>query len=391
MKEFKSLRVQGLKSSRREGNRQQATGKSKTLVFASRLAPHLFFLFLTLYPFNPSTLGLSFAFAQEPYKGKTVRLIINFTAGGPTDIFGRIVARYLPKYIPGQPTLVVQNMGGAGGIIGANYVYEVAKPDGLTVGLFSGMYMQQILRASGLRYDLTKMPIIAGAAETSVQFVRSDTGVKSASDLLKSLKAIRVGGFGKENTKDLGLRLALEILGVPHSYVPGYPGAAEIRLAIVRGEVNYGSESLAGYNAAVVPLVREGIMVPVFQEGLLGPDGDSMADPRTDVPDFKAAFTKAKGKAPSGPLWEAFKIILGTRSMLRFIAVTPGTPPRLVEILRGAFRQTFEDPEFKAESERTMRFQPKTFIGEEAEKVNVSVFRAATGPALEVLTKMSGD
>jgi tripartite-type tricarboxylate transporter receptor subunit TctC len=130
--------------------------------------------------------GVSMSHAQEPYyKGKTIRFLVNFSAGGPTDVFGRLIARYFPKHVAGNPSVTVQNMAGAGGIIGANYVYEIAKPDGLTIGVFSGMYLPQILGGSGVRYDLNKMPIIAGAAETSIVYIRTDTEVKSPADLLK--------------------------------------------------------------------------------------------------------------------------------------------------------------------------------------------------------------
>ena len=336
------------------------------------------------------TQAIAPAFAQEPpYKGKTVRLLVNFSAGGPTDIFGRIIARYLPKHLAGNPVIVVQNMPGAGGIIGANYVYEVSKPDGLTVGVFSGMYLPQILGGPTVRYDLNNMPIIAGAAETSVVYVRADAGVKAPEDLLKPAKPIVVGGFTRENNKDLGLRLALGLLEVPYRYVTGYAGVAELRVAIQRGEINYTSESLTGYNTGGVLMVREGVVVPLYQEGLLGPEGDTVRDPRSDLPSFREVFRKIKGSDPSGPLAEAFKISGGSRTMLRFITVPPKTPTELVQILRRAFRTTFEDPEFKAESDRIMRFQLFTYVGEEAEKVNAAVFRAATIPAREALKKMA--
>ncbi len=332
----------------------------------------------------------SIAFAQEPYyKGKTVRFLVNFSAGGPTDVFGRLIARYLPKYVAGSPTVVVQNMGGAGGVIGANYVYDLTKPDGLMVGVFSGMYLPQLLGGSGVRYDLNNMPIIAGAAETSIVYVRADTGVKAPADLLKPAKPIVVGGFTRENNKDLGLRLALDLLGVPYRYVTGYAGVAELRVAIQRGEINYTSESLTGYNTGGILMVREGVVVPLYQEGLLGPDGEIIRDSRSDLPSFRELFRKLKGSDPSGPLAEAFKISGGSRTMLRFITVPPKTPTELIQILRKAFADIFNDPDFKAESDRVLQFQLLTFVGEDAEKVNASVFRAATGPAREALKKMS--
>ncbi len=328
--------------------------------------------------------------AQEPYyKGKTVRFLVNFSAGGPTDVFGRLIARYFPKHIAGNPAVMVQNMAGAGGIIGANYVYEIAKADGLTIGVFSGMYLPQILGGAGVRYDLNKMPIIAGAAETSIVYIRTDTEVKTAADLLKPAKPIIIGGFTRENNKDLALRLAFDLLGVPYKYVTGYAGVADLRVAIQRGEINVTSESLTGYNTGGVLMVKDGTLLPLYQEGLLGSGGDTIRDTRSDLPSFPEFFRMVKGSDPAGPLADAYKISGGSRTMLRFITVPPKTSSDLLQAIRKAFRDTFADPEFKAEAERMLQFQPLTFVGEDAEKVNAAVFRAATGPTREIVKKMA--
>ena len=333
---------------------------------------------------------LASALAQEAYyKGKTVRFLINFSAGGPTDVFGRLIARYFSKHVAGNPAVVVQNMSGAGGIIGANYVYEIAKPDGLTVGVFSGMYLPQILGGAGVRYDLNKMPIIAGAAETSIVYIRADTEVKTPSDLLKPAKPIVLGGFTRENNKDLALRLAFDQLGVPYKYVTGYAGVAELRIAIQRGEINVTSESLTGYNTGGSLMVKEGVVLPLYQEGLLGPDGDTVADARSDLPSFKEFYRRVKDSDPSGPLAEAYKISGGSRTMLRFITMPPKTPGELLMLVRRAFRDIFADREFRVESDRLLQFQLLASVGEDAERVNAAVFRAATGPTREIVKKMA--
>ena len=166
--------------------------------------------------------------AQEPfYKGKTVRLLVNYPAGGATDVVARLVSRYLGKHLAGNPTIAVQNMPGGGGNVGANYVFEVASPDGLTVGVFSGGYLPQILGGAGVRFDLNKMPMIAGVGETSVVYIRADTGVKGPGEILKPAKPIVIGGFTRESNKDLALRMALDLLGVPYRYVTGYAGSGD--------------------------------------------------------------------------------------------------------------------------------------------------------------------
>lgn len=346
--------------------------------------------FLSLATVIGLSLLIQSAPAQEPfYKGKSVRLLVNFPAGGATDVVARLVARHLSKHIPGNPAVVVQNMPGGGGNVGANYVYEIAKPDGLSVGVFSGGYLPQILGSSGVRFDLNNMPIIAGVGETSVVYIRADTGVKAALDFAKPLKPIVLGGFTRESNKDLALRMALDLLGVPYRYVTGYAGEADLRLAIQRGEINYTSEGLTGYTMGGAQLAREGIVVPLYQDGLAGPDGAIVRDPRTELPTFREFFRTAKGADPSGPLGDAFKISGAVRSMGRFVVAPPKTPATVVEVLRRGFRDTFEDAEFKAESGRAMGYQLVSLVGDDAEKLNVAVFRFATSAVREALKKMT--
>jgi hypothetical protein len=126
-----------------------------------------------------------------------------------------------------------------------------------------------------------------------------------------------------------------------------------------------------------------------YQDGLAGPEGDIVRDPRADLPTFREFFRAVKKAEPSGPLGEAFKISGAVRSMGRFVVAPPKTPVTAVEILRKGFRDTFDNPEFKAESERVLRFQLVSFVGEDAAKVNAAVFRAATGPVRDALRKMT--
>lgn len=327
--------------------------------------------------------------AQESfYKGKTVRLLVNYPAGGATDVVARLVSRYLGKHLAGNPTVAVQNMPGGGGNVGANYLYEVAAGDGLTVGVFSGGYLPQILGGAGVRFDLNKMPMIAGVGETSVVYIRADTGVKGPAEILKPSKPIVIGGFTRESNKDLALRMALDLLGVPYRYVTGYAGEADLRLAVQRGEINYTSEGLTGYTMGSAAMAREGVVVPIYQDGLAAPDGEIVRDPRTDLPTFKEFYRAAKKAELSGPLADAFKISGAVRSLGRFIVAPPKTQAATVEMLRRGFRDTFNDAEFKSEAERLLRFQLVSFVGEDAAKVNASVFRAANGSVREALRKM---
>jgi tripartite-type tricarboxylate transporter receptor subunit TctC len=132
-------------------------------------------------------------FAAEPfYQGKTLRVIVASAAGGGSDIVGRLMMRHLPRHIPGNPTIVVENMPGAGEIIGTNYVYGKVKADGLTALFATGTPINQLLELPGIEFDVTKMPIIGGSSESVAAFIRTDkTGVKSARDLLNPKRAHR--------------------------------------------------------------------------------------------------------------------------------------------------------------------------------------------------------
>ncbi|MBI2367450.1 MAG: hypothetical protein HYV01_20955, partial [Deltaproteobacteria bacterium] len=161
------------------------------------------------------------------------------------------------------------------------------------------------------------------------------------------------------------------------------------RVAIQRGEINYTSEGLTGYTMGGALLAREGIVVPIYQDGLAGPDGAIIRDPRADLPTFREFFRTVKGADPSGPLAEAFKISGAVRSMGRYVVAPPKMPVTAVETLRRGFRDTFEDAEFKAESGRVLGYRLVTIVGDDVEKLNAAVFRFATGPVRDALKKMT--
>jgi tripartite-type tricarboxylate transporter receptor subunit TctC len=194
-------------------------------------------VFALLLPVNFS----SESGAAEPfYQGKSLRVVVASAAGGGSDIAARLMMRHLSKHIPGNPIIIVENMPGAGEIIGVNYVYNKAKPDGLTLLFATGTPISQLVQLPGIEFDLLKMRIIGGSSESVAAFIRNDkTGVKSARDLLNPKTPLIIGGSGYGSIKDISMLAALNLLGVRQpTYVTGYGGAGPIRLAYERGEVN---------------------------------------------------------------------------------------------------------------------------------------------------------
>src|SRR5262245_25274268 len=208
------------------------------------------------------------AHAQEPYyKGKRVTVLINFAAGGPTDIEGRLFAKYLGRHIEGAPTVIVQNMDGAGGVVGATYLGEVAPKDGTYVGYLSGTSWPYVSEPERWRVDFKAYEFVAYQPGTTVHFVRTDVapGMKQPSDIVKA-QGLIAGGLSIDTSKDLRLRMGLDMLGVPpYKYVTGYRSSPPARLALQRGEINMFSESPPSYRAVVEPqLVKTGVAIPVW-------------------------------------------------------------------------------------------------------------------------------
>ena len=321
-----------------------------------------------------TALGLAPAYSAETpfYRGKTLTVLINFAAGGPTDIEGRLAARFLGRHLPGQPTIVVQNMPGAGGVTGTNFLGEVAKPDGLTLGYFTSQFFNVLTADPNLRVDLAKFAYIASIEGVAVAYVRKDVapGIQEPKDIIKA-KGLRAGGLSLNSAKDVRFRLQLDLLGVSHQYVTGYNSNSDARLALERNEIQFFTEGTPGYRSQVQPrMVKDGLVTPVYADELVTADGEFKASAEVpDIPSFSQLHQQIFGKLGSGPRWEALKTINLTHAMQRIAKVTPTTPPEAVTALRQGFSQMIKDPEFIKEFKKVTRSDPNFQVGGEAEKL----------------------
>jgi tripartite-type tricarboxylate transporter receptor subunit TctC len=306
----------------------------------------------------------SVAQAQEPYyKGKRLTVLINFAAGGPTDIEGRLFAKYLGRHIDGTPNVIVQNMDGAGGVVGAQYLGEVAPKDGTYLGYLSGTAWPYVSEPERWRVDFKTYEFVAHAPGTTVHFVRTDVppGIRTPVDIAKA-QGIIAGGLSADTSKDLRLRLGLDMLGVPYQYVTGYRSSPPARLALQRGEINMFSESPPSYRAVVEPqLVKTGLAIPIWWDEV--DTGDPPAPQKQmeglSIPSFPQLYNKLKGALPSGKLWEAYRTLFEVNSTLqRMIALPPGAPQVARDALRAAIERLDHDKEFAAEALKTIEFVP---------------------------------
>ena len=311
------------------------------------------------------------------YRGKTISLIVNYTAGGPTDTAARLLARHLTRHIPGAPTIVVKNMGGAGGMIGVNWLGQVAAPDGLTLGYITGIVGAAAHETPSLKVDATKFPFVAGVEGISVYYGRSDLGLTKPADLLTK-KNFWIGGLTPDNDKDLRLRAELDLLGVPYRYLSGYPGAAEARLALERNEIQFTVESMPTYRVSIEPaLVKTGQATPIWYDT----QADASSSPHPDAAGiaalpYEAFYRQVKGAPPDNELWRMNMLMKEIGSTFqRTINFPPGSPQDAVDIWRQAIEKVADDADYKADAVRTIKFVPRFLTGAKIEKVFFETMR----------------
>ena len=320
------------------------------------------------------------ALAQNFYRGKQLSLLVNLSAGGPTDTEARLLARHLGAHLPGNPTIVPRIMTGAAGNVAANWLGQVAPPDGLTLGFFSTVAGASLMGAPSLKVDLAKMAYAGAGSGVSVTYGRKDIGdgLKSPADFMKA-REVWMGGLAIDIDKDLRLRLQLDLLGMNYKYVTGYPGAADVRLAVQRGEVQMTSESMPSYRAAVEPaMVAKGEVIPLWVDFANESEAKAPAEV-ADVaaPSFWDYYRQIKGKPPAGLQWDAFDTInTVARGYERVLLMAPNTPKEALAAIKAALEALKHDEEFKRDAMTTMRFVPEYDTSAKAEEI----FHAKAAP-----------
>lgn len=293
-------------------------------------------------------IGLAFfasavhATTHEFYKGKMIRIIVGFSPGGGFDTYSRFIARHLGKHIPGNPTIMIENKTGAGSLVAANYTYNAAKPDGLTIGNFIGtLFLQQLFGNPAVKFDAVKFKYIGVPVQDNFMLgISPRTGVKSIEEWFNSKKVIKFGGLSPGTPQDDVPKILKATIGLPVRIVSGYKGTAAVKLAFNGGEVDGVVNSWESFKATWRKEVESGDLIIVLQ---------NIPKRHPDLPNVPVAMEFAKTE-------EARKIIRARLHTLgptlRPYVLPPGTPQDRVEILRKAFRATIADPEFLAESKR---------------------------------------
>jgi tripartite-type tricarboxylate transporter receptor subunit TctC len=301
------------------------------------------------------------AHAQAPsYQGKTVKIIVGYLSGDTHDLWARAYARNMGKHLPGKPDFIVQNMPGAGTMIAANYVYNVAKPDGLTLGSIApGLYLAQVIGNKEVKFDWPKFTWIGSPEQNgTLLFMRSDAPYKTLDDIRNAKEPPKCSATAIGTSGHLIPALLEETLGLKFQLVTGYPGGAEQDLALERGEVHCRAITIAAFFARQ-PFInwhKSGFVRILIQTS-------RKRNPKVlDVPTLFELMEKQKVSDSNRRL---ANVALGSGGFGAWpIVSTPGLSADHTKLLREGYAKTLEEPEFRAEAKkRGWELKPTT--GEE--------------------------
>ena len=285
------------------------------------------------------------------YKGKNLTIVIGLSAGGGYDIYARFIGKHLVRHIPGQPSFVPRNMTGAGGLVAANHLYNVAPKDGTMLGAPQRGVPFEPLTGSGdskAQFDPLKFEWIGSAnSETSVAVAWHTTGITSYKDLFT--REIVFAGTGAGTESVVMPYVMANLLGFKVKVIAGYPGGSEMDLAMERGEVGgRGTYSWSSFVARRMDWVRDKKVVILYQQAL---------EKHPDLPDVPLVLDIAKNDEDRKILeLQMIPLLFGRPYM-----APPGTPKDRVAALRKAFNDTMKDPDFIAESKKAkLEIEPVT-------------------------------
>ena len=276
------------------------------------------------------------------YKDKTVRFVVGYSAGGSFDLYSRMIARHFAKHVPGNPTVIVENMTGAGGIIAANYIFNQAKPDGLTIGAWAApLILQHIMGNDATKFDGRKFGYLGVPSpyDTLCTF-NKESGIKTVEDWSAAKRPLKISSIGPGTSTSDVPKLLKEALGLPLQIVEGYKGGADARIAVESGEVD-------GYCGSwqTVKTVWRG----AFESGKIRAVLLATLKPNPDLKDVPLAIKYAK----SDEARLLLRVADSAHGAQFPYSVPPGVPRDRLQVLQKAFLDALKDPELLAEAKKS--------------------------------------
>lgn len=310
------------------------------------------------------------AAAQAPaefYKGKQLTFIVGASPGGGYDAQARLLARHFSKHMPGNPSIVVQNLPAAGSLQAANNLYNISPKDGSTFGMVQrGMLTATLTNPTGVRFDIAKFNWIGNmASETAVVVAWADSPIRTTDDLFT--QEMIVGGTGPTIDTETTPRLLNALIGTKFKIISGYPGTTEVTLAMERGEVmGLGDWSWSNVKSRRGDYLRDKKIRVLMQSAL---------EKELDLPDVPLALDFVKNAEDR----QIMELIMAQKTVARPLVAPPDVPQERIAALRAAFMATGKDAEFMQDADKS-KLDIGLTSGEEVDKVVARIVK--TPPAL---------
>jgi len=321
------------------------------------------------------------ALAAEFYKGKSIRLIVGSGRGGGFDDYTRAIASHLANHIPGNPSVVVENMPGAGGLTAAHYLYDKVEPDGLTVGIWnSSIILSQALGDKSVKFDARKVGWIGAPSISSPTCaVMGFTGLKTWDDVVNSQKPVKMAGVRAGAPPDALPEILNVTVGTKFEVVSGFKNTTAFRVAMQKRQVDgvcFGWESMRTTARAMLDASGNDRLIPIVTRS-------NSQDPELKQIPQLADVVRAKGGEKGTAILKAW---LNTFEFYRQFSLPPGTPRDRLLTLRKAFKATLEDPKFLADAKKS-KLSIDYVSGEEIEKLVAEILEISpeTKNALQFL------
>jgi tripartite-type tricarboxylate transporter receptor subunit TctC len=274
--------------------------------------------------------------------------VVNNSTGGPVDIFARLLAPVIASRIPGSPSAIVENRPGAGGVVGTNYVFNAAAPDGLTIGFLISVAHQGIVDDGSVKFDPGRFRWLGAIPTTQVLLARTDLMISSPIDLLKPAKPLVLAIDGANNVGSMTNRLFLSMIGATYTVVSGYPGQGPANLALARGEVSLNNSNHLFYLSNRENIRKEKIYDAILQRGQLGEDGTLRRNRLLpELPTMLEAAAQIKPASVGSIEAVAYRTIAGALAVQFGIVLPPRADDAVTTTMATAVADALSDPETK--------------------------------------------
>ncbi|HET8722068.1 MAG TPA: hypothetical protein VFM24_08575 [Nitrospira sp.] len=302
-----------------------------------------------------------------------IDLIVPYGPGGGSTTHARLYAPVLEQTLPGNPTILIRNIDGAGSVVGINQFQQDAKPDGLTfASIATGTFFQYILDNPAVHYDLPAFKPFLASPFGLLVYARKDLGLSGdpVEDIKHLIENPPVYGGSGATSSDLPALLSIDLLGIEPRYLFGLSNG-ETRAGLMRGEIGLNYDNMASWADAVQPLVEDGTVVPLFTFGFQNEDGEMVRDPMLpEVPTFLEVYEEIHGEPLSGEARRVWEALFNIRVMgSKIFVLPPETPQEIVDIYANAAKEAVASPEMKSEQAKAIISEYPQSTGAAAKRV----------------------